>query len=313
MADAKVTALSEVSVPALEDLTYWVDDPAGTPTSAKASMTRVMGLFGLLPGGRLTLESGVPVSTSDQNTKTTLYYTPHLHDKIRIYDGTRWRVYTFAELSLALGTLTTSIPYDVFVYDNSGTLTLELTAWTSISARATALAKQDGVYVKSGAVTRLYLGTIYMTTATTCDDAVAARGVWNMYNKVARKQRLVCAGGSHSYNTDAYREWAGVTNRIGVLCGLAETRIVTGTYRFIQATGGGNKTMTMSIGLNAAGADYCTVAQTIAVSTADTGGSATECVAFAEGYSVLYATERNWSAGGSPTFFGMSVEVENFS
>ena len=35
MADSKLTALSEISVPALEDLLYLVDDPAGTPVSNK--------------------------------------------------------------------------------------------------------------------------------------------------------------------------------------------------------------------------------------------------------------------------------------
>ena len=56
-------------------------------------------LQGLTPGGRLTLESGVPVSTSDQTAKTTVYYTPYVHNVINLWDGADWvptSVKTFA-------------------------------------------------------------------------------------------------------------------------------------------------------------------------------------------------------------------------
>ena len=60
---------------------------------------------------------------------------------------------------------TTSTVYDVFVYDSSGTSTLELTAWTNLTTRATALAYQNGVLCKTeGAlVTRRYLGSFRTT------------------------------------------------------------------------------------------------------------------------------------------------------
>jgi len=58
--------------------------------------------------GRLTLESGVPVSTSDQTAKTNVYFTPYLGNCIGIYDGTSWTLQTFSELTLAIGTTTAS-------------------------------------------------------------------------------------------------------------------------------------------------------------------------------------------------------------
>lgn len=90
-----------------------------------------------IAGGRLTLESGVPVSTTDQTGKTTIYYTPFIHDKISLYDGTRWKVYTFTERSLAIGTLVKAHAYDVFLYDNAGTLTLEAVAWKNATVTMT--------------------------------------------------------------------------------------------------------------------------------------------------------------------------------
>jgi hypothetical protein len=162
----------------------------------------------LTPGGRLTLESGVGVSTADQTAKSTLYYTPYLHGGLSLYDGTSWKVYTLAEMSLALSGLTSGKNYDVFVYDNAGTLTLELSAaWTNDTTRADALAKQDGVQVKSGSTTRLWLGTIRTTGTTTTEDSAGGsttqvggkRFVWNAHNRVARPLAVIDTANSWSY------------------------------------------------------------------------------------------------------------------
>ena len=226
MADAKVTALSEVSVPALEDLTYWVDDPSGTPTSAKASMTRVMGLLNHINQFRLTLTSGTPVTSSDVTGATSIYMTPYNGNKIAVYDGTRWKLYASAELTFALGTLTSARPYDLFVYDNAGTLTLEATAWTNDTTRATALTTQDGVYVKTGATTRRYLGTFYTTSTTTTEDSAANRYLWNVDNRVARSlvKKYGTAGAGWTYNTSTWRPINNDTTtpgRVNTVCGIA--------------------------------------------------------------------------------------------
>ena len=144
--------------------------------------------------GRLTLESGVPVSTADQIAKTTLYYTPYIGNRIALYDGSAWSVASFAEVSVSLSALSASTNYDVFGYNNSGSLALELVAWTDATTRATALARQDGVLVKSGAPTRRYLGTLRMTATAGQTEfsfgAIASGGteaklyLWNAQNRV---------------------------------------------------------------------------------------------------------------------------------
>lgn len=183
------------------------------------SLERLM--RGLTPGGRLTTESGVPVSTSDRTAQSTIYYTPFVHDQIVLWDGTNWRPYTFTETSLALSGLTSGKPYDVFGYVSSGVLTLELLVWTNDTTRATAVTLQDGRYCKSGDKTRLLLGTIYTTGTTTTADSLAARYVWNMYNRVARRC-YVANSTSHTYTTGAWREWnngSGVT-RLSFVSGI---------------------------------------------------------------------------------------------
>ena len=145
--------------------------------------------------GRLTLESGVPVSTTSQTAKTTIYYTPYAGNRIALYDGSAWVVAVFSEVSASLSGLIANTNYDVFGYSNSGALTLELVAWTNATTRATAVARQDGVLVKSGAATRRYLGTL-RTTGTTGQTEFSLGGIaaggteaklylWNTQNRVA--------------------------------------------------------------------------------------------------------------------------------
>lgn len=176
--------------------------------------------------GRLTLESGVPVSTSDQSAKTTLYYTPYMGNQIALYDGASdWELIEFTELSITLVGLTASKPYDVFVYNNGGVATLELLVWTDGTNRATALAYQDGVLVKSGATTRRYVGTIYInSTGGQSDDAVKARFVWNAYNKTFRHMTFGEATASWTYATSTtWRQMRGTAaNKVEFIVGLPE-------------------------------------------------------------------------------------------
>lgn len=239
MADAKVTDLPEISVPLVTDLLYGVSDPAGTPTSAKLSISRLLGILATC-NGRLTTETGVPVSTSDRTSQSTIYFTPYNGSIIALYDGTRWQGYKFSEVSLALSGLTSSKPYDVFLYNNSGTLTLELSAaWSSDTARTDALVLQDSVYVKSGATTRRWLGTIYTTATTTTEDSASNRYVWNAYNRVKRELLKTDATTSWTYGTATWRSANGSTaNRVSVVVGSTESSLELRVHGI--KNGGGN-------------------------------------------------------------------------
>ena len=160
--------------------------------------------------GRLTLETGVAASTTDQTSKTTLYFTPYKGNQIALYDGSNWGIHTLTERSLSLSGYTAGKNFDIFIYDNGGTLTLESVVWTNDSTRATALTTQDGVYVKNGATTRRYLGTIRTTSSTgQCEDSEDRRFVWNYYNQTRRRMasKLGSATSTHSYTTNAWRAY----------------------------------------------------------------------------------------------------------
>jgi hypothetical protein len=65
------------------------------------------------------LESGVPISSTDQAAKTTLYFTPYNGNSISLYDGSEWDLFSFSELSLSLSGYTSNTNYDIFIYNNS--------------------------------------------------------------------------------------------------------------------------------------------------------------------------------------------------
>jgi hypothetical protein len=184
---------------------------------------------GLIPGGRLTLTTALPVTTTDVTgaSAVTIFYTPYIHNQVPLYDGsTAWTRRTFAEISIAVPA-TTATMYDVFVYDNSGTAALELLAWTNDTTRATALVKQDGRWVKTGATTRLYLGSFRTGTVSgQTEDSLAKRLVWNFYNRVRRALNVTDATATWTYTTAGYRQANGSTaNQVAAVVGVAEGAI----------------------------------------------------------------------------------------
>jgi hypothetical protein len=175
---------------------------------------------------RLTLTPNVPVTTSDVTGASTLYLTPYNGNQIALYNGTTWELLTTAQVSLALSGLTSGRPYDVFAWNNAGTVTLETLVWTNDTTRATALAYQDGVLVRSGSTTRRYLGTFYSTGTTTTEDSAANRYLWNYYHRAKRPMTVFDATASWTYSTLAWRQANGSTaNQMNFVIGVSEDAV----------------------------------------------------------------------------------------
>lgn len=200
---------------------------------------------------RLSLTTAVPVTTSDVTAAETVYWVPKTGNCVGLYDGTRWHIRTTAELSIDVPDATNC--YDVFVYDNAGTATLELTAWTNETTRATALTYQDGILVKTGAVTRRYLGTFYCTTAGNgqVEDSYANRYLWNYYHRELRPMRAIDATATWDYTSGTKRQANGAaTNQLNFVVGVAEDLVsakVISTY----SNSGNQVSAFVGIGLDA--------------------------------------------------------------
>jgi hypothetical protein len=193
---------------------------------------------------RLTLASGDPVPATDQTAKSTLYLTPHLGQSIMLYVGAAWVVRTPAEVSLSLSALAADTVYDIFVWDSAGTIILEALPWASATTRATALARQDGIWIKSGQPSRRYVGTISTTVAGQTEDSLAKRYVWNAQNRVPRPLRRLETAASWTYTTlDTWRQAnANTANEVAICVGLLAERLHVSLYAaaWHSAAGGSN-------------------------------------------------------------------------
>lgn len=187
------------------------------PSTFTRDITQLRGFPGIC-GFRLTLESGVPLSTTDQTAKTTLYLTPDPLSPwcgiISNYESSVWVVRKFSEVSLSLSGLTASRPHDIFAYVTGGVLTLEAVAWTNDTTPATALAAQDAMAVKTGAADRLHVGMIRTTSSTgQCEFSPLATTpklfVSNRYNRRFAPIKVVDPTNSWTYSTSAFRQVRG--------------------------------------------------------------------------------------------------------
>lgn len=273
--------------------------------------------------GRLTLESGVPVSTTDQTAKTSIYWTPYRGDRVALYDGTSaWTIYTFSETSIALGTLTSGKLYDVFAFNSGGTPALELSAaWTSDTARADALTLQNGVYVKSGATTRRYLGTFRTTSTTTTEDSGGGtttqvggrRFVWNCYHRIRRPMKVIDTTSSWAYGTNTLRQAnAASGNKVEYIAGLNEEQVTAVLAAGFD--GVSNTSLSAKVGI---GLDSTTAFKTMAGSSFNGGAGLTFfhiTVPYAEmaglGYHYLAWLERG-AGGTTSTFLGSNDNMQS--
>lgn len=174
----------------------------------------------LEPGLRLTLTTGTPVA--DSAATSTIYYTPYRHARIGLWTGALWVTKLLAsDASLALSGLTTGKNYDVFAYWTGAVVALELSAaWTNDTTRADALARRDGVLVKSADHTRRYVGTFRAVSATTTADSTSTRFLWNAYHRV-RRTMIVQSSAIWTYSTVAtWRQAnASASNQVEFVCG----------------------------------------------------------------------------------------------
>lgn len=189
---------------------------------------------------RLSLATGESVTTTDLINKTTVYFTPHKGNQIALYDSANWIMYSSAEMSIAVPAVASKM-YDVFCYAALGVPTLELTAWTNDTTRATALTLQDGVLVKSGATTRRYVGSFRTNSINAVNDSAASRSTWNYYNRVLRHMRITEATNSWNYSTATIRQANGsATNQLDLIVGVSEDVVSAQILAIAADTAAGN-------------------------------------------------------------------------
>jgi hypothetical protein len=118
----------------------------------------------------------------------SLMYGRHGGSQVALYESSAWTLHTIpaAGISLDCEALTTLTKYAVYLYNNTGTLTLE--------AVTTGRVLQDGIEVKSGATSHRFLGIMGALALQTtyqgvldCPDARLVRNRYNPKMKIARR------------------------------------------------------------------------------------------------------------------------------
>ena len=304
MADSYIYNLTALTAAANTDLVIVEHDPSGTPDTRKMTVANFMKSGGSFatPGGRLTLTSGTPVTTSDVTSSTSVYYTPFINNHISLWDGSAWLSTEFSETTLAIGTVTSGLPYDVFGYLSSGNLAIEKLAWTNGTTRATGISLQDGRYCKTGDKTRLYLGSFYTISTTQTADTNTKRFLFNAYHRKMRKLKITESTDSWTYSTTSWRSWNNSTaNRVEIFVGIADD-LTEITFNGVASNSAG-WAMGHGIGLDSTSSNSADTFTAAGSSGALIAGSAIYKNYLAVGYHYLQALEYAGGAG-TTTFYG---------
>jgi hypothetical protein len=264
-------------------------------------------------GFRLTTQSLTPVPLTDRLAQTTLYVTPYKSNRVSLFDGTaHWKTYSSAEIAFPLGTLTSGVNYDVFLYNNAGVVAVELSAaWADAITRTNALVRQDGVWVKAAATTRLYIGTIRMTSTTATEQSAVRQYVWNYYNQeplFLNKSDVTASWTQTVVDTWRVARSAISNNWVEYVCGQPET-LVRSTVLAFGMPNGNNGRVASGIGI-----DSSTVNSALITGSESRNNMANSSTALyrgrpGQGYHLINRLERCNATAGTTTWYGAGVEV----
>lgn len=225
-------------------VTQWTVDnvPVASDTSTSTDVAAVE------PGGRLTLTNGTPVTTADVTGAGTVYYVPYKHDKVPLYDGSAWALFsigtglsqTTVDNTKSPAAVANNSNYDLFVWNDAGIVRLSRgPLWTSDTGRGTGvgtseLQQVNGRQVNKTSITNgpaaqrgLYVGTIRSDGSAQINDSLAKRHCWNMNNRVRRTMSaLDPTGAGWAYAVNAWRQArASAANQLDFVVGLSEDAV----------------------------------------------------------------------------------------
>lgn len=232
-------------------------------------------------GGRLTAQSGVPITESDSAAATVIYATPFGQQSgmVNLYDGDSWRSYDFTEMTLTLDSNSGHSGYhqadknfDVFMFDNAGTLVIGTgPAWSSDSSRGTGAGTTEVELVKGALVNKVLMtirnGSSTYSVAARCglllgsfrasangqtDDSLVKRFVSNVFNAVPRCLYKTdnAAGSGWVYSTASYQQANNnAANQLDWLHTIAGRMVEVTLYDEVQSDTA-NMYLTADIGLD---------------------------------------------------------------
>lgn len=231
-------------------------------TAAVAAAVAALGTV-TLPGGRISLHATNSVMVANVVSGTTVYYLPHVHSYVPIWNGTLWTIadigsgvsQTTADATKSPAAVAANKIYDLFVWSDGGTIRCTRgPAWTNATTRALTLTRQNGVWLNTSLVTNgpaalrgTWVGTIASNSgsgvdwvrgsANTTGAQQAILYVWNAYNRIDVKTVVQDINTSWNYALAAWRVANAGTNRVNLVVGAADDD-VEATYTVVTLNNG---------------------------------------------------------------------------
>lgn len=271
-------------------------------------------------GGRLSVSGTNAVPTNDVTQAPDLFWTPYGSNIVSLpYEGSfsldTWVQYRVtAPIQYPVSQLDVGFIYDIFLYANSGTVTIALEPWANENTRLVSLQKLDGIYVHPTNPWR-YVGTVQLVPDENEQASInfnrADRGIWNYYNRVPYTLIKQNPATSWVNDSDTTYQEAGGDGKAKFLVGIIEDAVSA------SVVGGARNLTGTSHVSNAIGLNSTSVASSIQMTTTITSAmglvplrSETTLVPLQVGANYLCWLDRSDTSSGSTTFYGVDDAIQ---
>lgn len=252
--------------------------------------------------GRLTLATGVPFDNTD-TTGDRIFYTPYTGNTIALLSSGEWRYFTFAQIDFPLAGIAAATNVDIFAVPSGNSAILQISAWSTNTARTDLLTRSNGVWVQASNTSRRYLGTIRTSATATGADTETQRYVWNVSNQLPKILRRQDNTATWTYSLGTWRRMNNSSaNRVEVVAGLAENTID------VQILGVASNNAQVAIGVSSETVPVTTFGYGQADGAQSTSIGSRIQAQLSPGYNFLQALERS-QAGSTSTFLGPTIAL----
>lgn len=182
-------------------------------------------------GGRLTPTSGTPYETAAVSGVSSIYYTPYTSNQITLWDGSAWTQYTFSEITITVPSTIFRI-FDIFAYQSSGTVTIELVNWNQTTGTITGATNATPVVVTSnshGLTTSDLIGVTSMAGLTSLNGKL-----WTLSATATNTFTPASSAGNGAYTSGG--TWYKMNNTRATALAYSDGRLIKSgdkTRRFV--------------------------------------------------------------------------------
>jgi hypothetical protein len=271
---------------------------------------------------RTYLVSGSPYSDGSSSGNGTIYFGPcsNLGQYLTLDNGSGvLQTYAVSEISLSLASgFSSGDVYDLYVYNNSGTLTLDTAVWSNTTTPPLRSTDAAGRLTKSSATNELLIGAFYMISSTKTADWTGERLLSNFYNLAPKSLLATDTTSSWTYNSTTIRAANSNTSdgvgRVSFLLTIPESLTAFAYAAAYEASGAGAQSglqLDATTSYAAVGYTNTTVVATLSCSTALTPSAGLHYLQRVESCQTTGTATYYGTASGQSYFNGLVSKIFN--